>query len=513
MVVAASCAFSRKTPLPRNVHHLVMSGFQCFDISLTRTMFENVAMLICVRTRLLAASAAYILKMGKHTLADTYTSTCVLFQCMSSISFKTTLFVIFVGRVQDACSTSQTSMSPRSPHTHNTTNHHANSPQTHRHYINYTLHHKRYTLHFRSRSRLNDSVCQVLFYAPLQRGLALSLLMDCVVSRAPWMSWQKCCVDESIMVVAASCATSKKLPCMLALWTRRQSLRVAAVSHMISEQLLFNKKSLMVAALRTAGRENQKARNLTSVQVESWTVTLDKRLRNMFSHVRDGATRSLPWNRSAAKCDDSVSDTQSRSYQFKSRSSCTLELEPTWNCGFSVELMFPWRYSGESSDNAFGIPLDLAATALLPPTDPFFASLLEGYTCAVSSITNEDVFANFQRSASRVKSESLWSGEHEDCHHRLVLCQRVDRCLFASPYEQSRQSCLWGVATFGSFPPGRICKSAQSTPALMRCVEFARPFCEKYDARDTGNSAELKKLRDEAMFDQGVKKCPRVRLP
>ena len=46
--------------------------------------------------------------------------------------------------------------------------------------------------------------------------------------------------------------------------------------HMVSGQLFFN-KSLMVAALRIAGRENQKAWDLTSVQLEPWTVTLDLR--------------------------------------------------------------------------------------------------------------------------------------------------------------------------------------------------------------------------------------------
>ena len=55
-------------------------------------------------------------------------------------------------------------------------NHHANSPQTHR---RYTLHHKRHILQVRSQTQMHDGVCQILFYAPFERVLARSLLMDC----------------------------------------------------------------------------------------------------------------------------------------------------------------------------------------------------------------------------------------------------------------------------------------------------------------------------------------------
>ena len=149
----------------------------------------------------------------------------------------------------------------------------------------------------------------------------------------------------------------------------------------ICEQLLFN-KSLMVAALRIAG---------SSAQILDGHIWLAE---HVFACARWSKTwvRSLPWNTSAAKCDDSVSDAQSRSHQFESRSSCILELEPSWNCGFSVDLMLPWRSSGDSSDKALSIPPDPAAMAL--------------FMCSVSSITNE-VLAKLHRSASRVKSEPL----------------------------------------------------------------------------------------------------------
>ena len=44
----------------------------------------------------------------------------------------------------------------------------------------------------------------------------------------------------------------------------------------------------------------------------------------------------------------------------------------------------------------------------------------------------------------------------------------------------------------------------------MRCVEFARPFCEKYAAGEITNGTELKKLRGEAMFEQGFSKSTRA---
>ena len=204
----------------------------------------------------------------------------------------------------------------------------------------------------------------------------------------------------------------------------------------------------MVAALWIAGRENQKAWNLKSVQLESWTATLDKHLRNMFSHVRDGArrlssgpwVRSLPWTTSAAKCDDSVSDAQSRSQQFESRSSCILELEPTWNCGFSVDLMLPWRSSGDSSGKAFGIPLDLAAIVLRRRTLSSQAGQMSTHVlCAVSPT----------RRSSRSSSGPLRASSQKHCGVKnakiaiidFVLCQRVDKCLLVSFYEQSRQIC------------------------------------------------------------------------
>ena len=169
--------------------------------------------------------------------------------------------------------------------------------------------------------------------------------------------------------------------------------------------------------------------------------------------------------------------------------------------------MLPWRSSGDSSDKAFGIPPDPAAIAFL--TDPFFASWPDGYTCVLSSITNEDVLAKLQRSASRVKLEPLWSGERKDCHHRLVLCQRVDRCL-CFRCTSNRARFATGEWTFGNLPPRQPCKVPPSTPALMRLVEFARPFCEKNAARDVTNSAEMKKLRDEARVEQGFSKSTRA---
>ena len=44
----------------------------------------------------------------------------------------------------------------------------------------------------------------------------------------------------------------------------------------------------------------------------------------------------------------------------------------------------------------------------------------------------------------------------------------------------------------------------------MRCVEFMRPFCEMYAAREITNSVELKKLRDEAMVEQGFSMSTRA---
>ena len=117
-----------------------------------------------------------------------------------------------------------TSISSRSPHTHNTTNnHHANSPKTHHKLIDITLCTTSATsCHFDP-----FSICQVLFHAQFERGLALSLLMDCG-SPAPWMSWQKCCVDVSIMD-----ATPKKLPCIVC-----EHHFALLQFHMINEQLM-----------------------------------------------------------------------------------------------------------------------------------------------------------------------------------------------------------------------------------------------------------------------------------
>ena len=69
---------------------------------------------------------------------------------------------------------------------------------------------------------------------------------------------------------------------------------------------------------------------------------------------------------------------------------------------------------------------------------------------------------------------------------------------------------LWRVDTFGSLLPGQPCKVPPSTPALMLCVKLARPICEKYAAGEITNGTELKKLRDEAMVEQGFSKSTRA---
>ena len=166
---------------------------------------------------------------------------------------------MFFGRVKDACVTSQhpyhrtCTTPPTTTQTHHKLT--TNSPQTHRHC---TLHHKRYILQVRSRSQLHDRVCQVLFSAPFERGLALSLLMDCgrftgaVDELAEVL---RRCVNHGGRSFVRYSEEASVHVSNLDMTAINEQHFVLLQFHMISEQLMFN-RSLTDAALRIVGREN-----------------------------------------------------------------------------------------------------------------------------------------------------------------------------------------------------------------------------------------------------------------
>ena len=212
-------------------------------------------MIIYGRTRLTATSAACILKMAKacyfyfmflfseqhpcHIISVSFVDALVLhvphgcLKCLagSSRHFFSAPCVDFDGQHYFSYFWSRTRcmfygstpISPRSPHTHNITNDHcANSPQiTHHVYklIDITL---------CTTCAISCKFDPVLNCFMIHLSVALCFHFSWIVvgSRAPWMSRQMCCVDVSIMVVVASCATLKKLPCMPAIWTPRKSASI-----------------------------------------------------------------------------------------------------------------------------------------------------------------------------------------------------------------------------------------------------------------------------------------------
>ena len=78
-----------------------------------------------------------------------------------------------------------------------------------------------------------------------------------------------------------------------------------------------------------------------------------------------------------------------------------------------------WRSSEDSSDKDFGIPPDLAAIALLLPTDPFFASWSDGYTCAWSSPA---------RRSSRRLSDPCRASNQNHCGVESAKIAIIDLC-------------------------------------------------------------------------------------
>ena len=102
----------------------------------------------------------------------------------------------------------------------------------------------------------------------------------------------------------------------------------------------------------------------------------------------------------------------------------------------------------------------------------------------------------------------LWADRNPRNHNNLSLCQRADRVLLLSIYEQSKQLVQFRVDRHGKLPytPEQVNVVDNSQTAVVECAKFAIPICEMYVSGKCTTKKQLQQARDKMYKDLHIPK-------
>ena len=180
---------------------------------------------------------------------------------------------------------------------------------------------------------------------------------------------------------------------------------------------------------------------------------------------------------------------------------------PTYQYGFSTELMLPYRVAnvgGVATPQELGQKVEIPIDA--DPDGPLPIMFPDGSTHELAEITIDKYRQLIGRAQNDNAAMILWKGETASTHHKLELRQRTDRFLLVSLFEQSRQVVQFRVDYFGRLPadPPQPCMVPRGLKALEDCVQFAIPLCEMYAKEKLLDPQALKAARDQKFLEFGI---------
>ena len=175
------------------------------------------------------------------------------------------------------------------------------------------------------------------------------------------------------------------------------------------------------------------------------------------------------------------------------------EAASPYTISFSKELMLPIRVDakGKQEPGVVDEPIKNA-----PGTAALMFSWPDGYHTVYKSMTYDDLGSMLKSSKTNVNS-CEWEGETKG-KNKLTICQRVDRNLLLSLYEQSKQVLMVKLNLWGKIENEHE-RLPQTSEILVKAVDFMKHIAAKFAKGDILR-ADLKKYRDEHLVSLGVVK-------
>ena len=257
-------------------------------------------------------------------------------------------------------------------------------------------------------------------------------------------------------------------------------------------------------AMQILAQENaEKWKHSPDMQAE-WVSIMSRRVRNLLHHWGIAVKNKSAWALEANSAFGEQHKTTGEAETGVTRDGTEEKDKATqfddMEVGWDIELGLGWRGKPgcEKEDREVALAVEDDGTA--SDSEPVLLQFEDGSTYPLDSVKMGDI----RRPPRQSESEILWESVHKVTNHRVWLCQRVDRSLLVSAYEQGKQICQLRADLFGQVPDQKKCLP-KSHQVIMKAVEFYTPLMEKFLNDELKDKHELQKARDEKLLLLGLK--------
>ena len=169
---------------------------------------------------------------------------------------------------------------------------------------------------------------------------------------------------------------------------------------------------------------------------------------------------------------------------------------------FDAELQLPTRSKNKGQAEP-GLPIVLAASA--NPEDEVTAEWPDGHTAQIPNMTYTklDLISGRSRNSS---AGDLFTMQHQESMHTVVIKQKVDRSLLLVAYEQTHQILMVKLNQFDKVDDERVQVPA-AHPACVKAMAFLLPLIEAY-CKGEVKKADLNTIKKEALAR--LPKCEKI---
>jgi hypothetical protein len=183
------------------------------------------------------------------------------------------------------------------------------------------------------------------------------------------------------------------------------------------------------------------------------------------------------------------------------------QLEVT--CGFSTEVMLPWRLTDDGHKDV-GLPVNMKKVKDM--SKEVIAEWPNGDKQSIPNFKYSDLVA-LSGSRSAPEAGFLYEVESAVSKNRIVVTQKVDRSLLIIVQEQSKQVLMVKASIFGTVPD-ETKRMDPNSDTIIKAVAFLKPIVNKFAKGDLQRH-ELTSARDAALESAGLasKRTKRASTP
>ena len=244
---------------------------------------------------------------------------------------------------------------------------------------------------------------------------------------------------------------------------------------------------------------------MNSAEAMDWRETIARRLRNMCRAVSQGESKrpgsswvqQLPWrcaqaepqtSASAKKADDNQADDGKVAF-------------------FDREVLLPWRPSGPAGNSKdFGLPIDVER---MTREGLATATFCDGSEAPIKGVEFSQLLTLLSPRGRAAAQGELFSINHKESNHALVVKQKVVRSLLLVLLEQQRQVLMIRLDVFGHVQDHHK-QLPQGNVVLEKGVSFMKEIAIKYSNGEVQRSG-LSALRGQLLDKMGLKSRARKR--